>query len=231
MMNNSNNPVQEVGGLSRFYGKVYGFMGVALALSSVTAFLTLNVFFEQAISFMNGFPLGYTGLVLVEFGLVILLASKAQKNPSLALGGFIVYSVLNGFTIALILATYTASSVVSAFGISAGMFIGLSAFGTLTKRDLSVVGRAAMSALIGVIIAMLVNVFFLHSSPVEIFISILCVLIFSGLTAYDNQRIRTVYAQTNGQANSGIALFLALQLYLDFINLFLSILRIFGSRN
>lgn len=180
---------------------------------------------------MNTFPLGLTGVILVEFALVILLAAKAQKNPSLALAGFLVYSVWNGLTLALVLATYTASSVVSALAISAGMYIGLAAFGIVTKRDLSGAGKAAISALIGVIIAMLVNAFFLHSSPVEIFISLLTVVIFSVLTAYDNQRIKTIYHQANGQPGVGLALFMALQLYLDFVNLFLSILRIFGSRN
>lgn len=105
----------------------------------------------------------------------------------------------------------------------------MSLVGVFTKKDLSAVGHAAYSALIGIIIAMLLNMFLLHSSAVEFFISILMVLIFSGITAYDNQRIRQVYAQTGDQAGTGMAVFFALQLYLDFINLFLAFLRIFGK--
>ena len=101
----------------------------------------------------------------------------------------------------------------------------------VTKKDLTGVGRAGMAALIGVIIAMVLNVFILRSSAVELFISLLLVVIFAGITAYDNQKIRSIYIESNGTAHSGIAVFLALQLYLDFINLFLAFLRIFGRNN
>ena len=99
------------------------------------------------------------------------------------------------------------------------------------KRDLSGVGRAGQAALIGVIIALVLNIFILRSSVVELFISLLLVVIFAGITAYDNQSIRNIYVQTNGTAHSGIAVFMALKLYLDFINLFLAFLRIFGRNN
>ncbi|HCS98976.1 MAG TPA: BAX inhibitor (BI)-1/YccA family protein, partial [Enterococcus faecalis] len=125
----------------------------------------------------------------------------------------------------------TGGTVAGSFLSAAATFGAMSLVGVFTKKDLSAVGHAAYSALIGIIIAMLLNMFLLHSNAVEFFISILMVLIFSGITAYDNQRIRQVYAQTGDQAGTGMAVFFALQLYLDFINLFLAFLRIFGKNN
>lgn len=218
-------------GINRFYSKVYGFLGVGLALSALTSYLALSVFPQQVGAFINGFPLGFMGLWIVQIILVLVLSAKAQKNPSLAIGGFIAYSLLNGLVLAVTLAFYDIGTITQAFLTATGMFIGMSVVGMVTKKDLSGIGRAGLAALIGVIIAMFVNIFLLHSSAVDFFISILLVLIFAGITAYDNQNIRKVYIQSNGTANSGVAVFMALQLYLDFINLFLAFLRIFGRNN
>ncbi|MDA3972798.1 Bax inhibitor-1/YccA family protein [Enterococcus thailandicus] len=218
-------------GINRFYSKVYGFLGVGLALSALTSYLALSVFPQQVATFINGFPLGFMGLWIVQIILVLVLSVKAQKNPSLAIGGFIAYSLLNGLVLAVTLAFYDIGTITQAFLTATGMFIGMSVVGMVTKKDLSGIGRAGLAALIGVIIAMFVNIFLLHSSAVDFFISILLVLIFAGITAYDNQNIRKVYIQSNGTANSGVAVFMALQLYLDFINLFLAFLRIFGRNN
>ncbi|MGX7172551.1 Bax inhibitor-1/YccA family protein [Enterococcus ratti] len=218
-------------GINRFYAKVYGFLGGGLALSAFVSYLALQVFPLQVSSFINNFPLGFMGLWIIELVLVIVLGVKAQKNPSLAIGGFIAYSLLNGLTLAVTLAMYDIGSVTKAFITATGMFIGMSVVGLVTKKDLSGVGRAGMAASIGVIVAILLNVFILKSSAVELFISLLLVVIFAGITAYDNQKIRTIYMQSNATAHSGIAVFLALQLYLDFINLFLAFLRIFGRNN
>ncbi|OJG95633.1 membrane protein [Enterococcus thailandicus] len=210
---------------------MYGFLGVGLALSALTSYLALSVFPQQVATFINGFPLGFMGLWIVQIILVLVLSAKAQKNPSLAIGGFIAYSLLNGLVLAVTLAFYDIGTITQAFLTATGMFIGMSIVGMVTKKDLSGIGRAGLAALIGVIIAMFVNIFLLHSSAVDFFISILLVLIFAGITAYDNQNIRKVYIQSNGTANSGVAVFMALQLYLDFINLFLAFLRIFGRNN
>ncbi|MGM9903696.1 integral membrane protein [Enterococcus sp. 10A9_DIV0425] len=220
-----------VSGINRFYAKVYGFLGVGLGISAITSYLSLQVFPYQVASFINNFPLGFMGLWIVQIALVLVLGIKAQKNPSLAIGGFIAYSLLNGLVLAVTLAFYDIGTITNAFISATGMFVGMSAIGLVTKKDLSGVGRAGMAALIGVIIAMFLNIFILQSSPVDLFISLLLVVIFAGLTAYDNQKIRQVYIQSNGTAHSGIAVFLALQLYLDFINLFLAFLRIFGRSN
>ncbi|NTR67663.1 Bax inhibitor-1/YccA family protein [Enterococcus faecium] len=226
-----NNPSTSMSGINRFYAKVYGFLGMGLALSAVTSYLALWVFPLQLATFINNFPLGFMGLWIVELILVMVLGVKAQKNPSLAIGGFIAYSLLNGVTLAVTLAFYDIGTVTQAFLTATLMFMGMSVVGVTTKRDLSGVGRAGQAALIGVIIALVLNIFILRSSAVELFISLLLVVIFSGITAYDNQSIRNIYVQTNGTAHSGIAVFMALKLYLDFINLFLAFLRIFGRNN
>ncbi|HBL1953960.1 TPA: Bax inhibitor-1/YccA family protein [Enterococcus faecium] len=226
-----NNPSTSMSGINRFYAKVYGFLGMGLALSAVTSYLALWVFPLQLATFINNFPLGFVGLWIVELILVMVLGVKAQKNPSLAIGGFIAYSLLNGITLAVTLAYYDIGTVTQAFLTATLMFMGMSVVGATTKRDLSGVGRAGQAALIGVIIALVLNIFILRSSVVELFISLLLVVIFAGITAYDNQSIRNIYVQTNGTAHSGIAVFMALKLYLDFINLFLAFLRIFGRNN
>ncbi|HBL1388234.1 Bax inhibitor-1/YccA family protein [Enterococcus faecium] len=226
-----NNPSTSMSGINRFYAKVYGFLGMGLALSAVTSYLALWVFPLQLATFINNFPLGFVGLWIVELILVMVLGVKAQKNPSLAIGGFIAYSLLNGITLAVTLAYYDIGTVTQAFLTATLMFMGMSVVEVTTKRDLSGVGRAGQAALIGVIIALVLNIFILRSSVVELFISLLLVVIFAGITAYDNQSIRNIYVQTNGTAHSGIAVFMALKLYLDFINLFLAFLRIFGRNN
>ena len=226
-----NNPSTSMSGINRFYAKVYGFLGMGLALSAVTSYLALWVFPLQLATFINNFPLGFVGLWIVELILVMVLGVKAQKNPSLAIGGFIAYSLLNGITLAVTLAYYDIGTVTQAFLTATLMFMGMSVVGVTTKSDLSGVGRAGQAALIGVIIALVLNIFILRSSVVELFISLLLVVIFAGITAYDNQSIRNIYVQTNGTAHSGIAVFMALKLYLDFINLFLAFLRIFGRNN
>ncbi len=227
-MNNST--VVAAKGLNQFYAKVYGIFGLGLALTALTSFLSMNYFFEEVVIFIQNFPLGMTGLWLIQIGLVILLSAKAKNNPSLTIAGFIVYSLLMGLVLSITLSMYSSADVAQAFVVAAGTFIGMSIFGVMTKRDLSGVGRAAIGLLWGVIIATVLNIF-MGSAAVDYFLSYATVIIFIGLTAYDNQRIRGVYYGTLGQDNTGFAAFMALQLYLNFINLFLSILRIFGGKD
>lgn len=222
------NPRIDVQGLNRFYSKVYAFMAMGILLSGGIAYLASTVFIEQTYAFLMNFPLGWTGLWLVQIALVFVLGRQAEKNPSLAIGGFIAYSILMGLTLSVTFMHYTQASIARAFVTAGAMFIGLSAFGILTKRDLSGIGRACYGALIGVIVAMLLNAFLLKSGPVDYLVSFLTVIVFAGLTAYDNQNIRNLYLASNGTVGNGVAVFMALQLYLDFINLFLALLRIFG---
>lgn len=230
-MNQLNNETVQAQGLNRFYSKVYLFFGIGLGISAISAYFFGEVFAEQTLQFIQNFPLGFTGLWLVQIVLVLVLGAKAQKNPSLTLAGYLVYSLMNGLTLAVTLMVYDFGSIAGAFISAAVTFGVMSAFGIMTKRDLSVVGRIGYGLLIGIIISTLLNVFILNSQPVDFFLSIVTVFVFMGITAYDNQRIRTVYMATNGGANTGVAVFMALQLYLDFINLFLALLRIFGKNN
>lgn len=225
----NNNPVIEAKGVNHFYAKVYSIFALGLGISAISAYLAMTMFFEQTISFIDNFPLGLTGIWLAEIILVVLLSAKAQKNPSLTIAGFIVYSLLNGLVLSITLSMYTPALVGRAFTTATVTFLAMALYGAVTKRDLSGIGRAAIGLLIGVIVATLIN-FFLQSSAVDYLLSYLTVAIFLGLTAYDNQQIRNLYFATLGQDNTGFAAFMALQLYLDFVNLFLSFLRIF-SRN
>ncbi|EOH99564.1 hypothetical protein UAW_00716 [Enterococcus haemoperoxidus ATCC BAA-382] len=217
-------------GLNKFYSKIYAFLAMGIGVSALVSYLILTVYPVVLVTLLNSSAL-FFGLWILQIGLVLFLGLKAQKNPSLAVSGFLIYSILNGVTISATLLMYAQATVVSAFVSAAATFGAMSLVGMFTKKDLSAMGHAAYSALIGIIIAMVINFFFLRSSAVSFFISILMVLIFAGITAYDNQKIRQVYNETGGQAGTGIAVFFALQLYLDFINLFLAFLRIFGKNN
>ena len=154
----------------------------------------------------------------------------ASKNSPAALPVFLLYSVLNGFTLSFVVAFYTPGTVLSAFVSSALLFCVMAAVGMFTKKDLSGLGRAMMAALIGLLIAMVVNIF-LASGFFDYMISVAMVLVFSGLIAWDNQRIRYAYEQSQGRVATGWVVSMALSIYLDFINLFLSILRIFGRND
>lgn len=226
---NNHQVIEDTQGLNQFYAKVYGIFALGLGISGLAAYLSMNLFMEQTITFLSKFPLGLMGIWIAEIALVILLSVKARKNPSLTLAGFIVYSLLNGLVLSITLMAYTGATVGRAFVTAMVTFLGMSLYGIFSKRDLSGIGRVGIGLLWGVIIATVIN-FFLQSSGVDYLLSYLTVIIFLGLTAYDNQQIRNLYFATTGEDNLGIAAFMALQLYLDFINLFLSLLRIF-SRN
>ena len=159
---------------------------------------------------------------MIAFGAVARRVSTA-----VAAALFFAYAALTGVTFSTIFLVYTSSSIASTFFITAGTFAGLSIFGVVTKRDLSAVGRFAVFALIGLILASVVNIF-TQSTGLSWIITYAGVLIFAGLTAYDTQRLKVLFASGEGQAN--LPLLGALTLYLDFINMFLFLLRLFGNR-
>ena len=161
--------------------------------------------------------------LFLEFGLVFLASGAARRNTPAALPLFLVYSALNGFTLSFIIVQYTQAIVFQAFLSTAIVFFIMALIGVSIKRDLSGMAKFLMAALIG-------NIFF-ASSMMSFVISIVSILIFSGLIAYDNQLIKKVYYGANGQVTDGWAVSMALSLYLDFINLFLNILRLFARRN
>ena len=213
--------------LADFFARIYALVGMGIAVSAVVAFITLTVFADNISAILTGHTWLLFVLWILEMVLVVAVTPMAAKNSPMALPAFIGFSALNGFTLTFTLAYFDLSSIAIAFAITAGMFFALSIFGKTTKRDLSGMGKAMFAALIGIIIASVVNLF-VGSSGMDFMISILSVIVFSGLIAWDNQRIEMLYNRSNGNVTDGWAVSMALSLYLDFINLFISILRIFG---
>ena len=222
--------IQERSGLNQFYAKVYAFVGIGIGLSALVSALMLTVFQAQLTYFLMQGRLWLMVATFAELALVFVASSMAAKNSPAALPVFLVYSLLNGFTLSFVVAFYTPGTVLSAFVSSALLFFVMAAIGIFTKKDLSGIGRAMMAALIGLLIAMVVNIV-LASGFFDYMISVAMVLVFSGLIAWDNQKIRYVYEQSRGQVATGWIISMALSIYLDFINLFLSILRIFGRND
>ena len=230
----NNNPIimeqSEITALNRFFAKIYGYVAVGVGLSALVAYLSLTVFFEATLNLVMGGRFVIWGIMIVEIALVLFASTAAAKNSPMALPLFIAYSALNGFTISIVLWAYTGETVLLSFVTAVGMFAVMAIIGATTKKNLSAMGQALIAALIGVIIASVVNMF-LQSSGMSFIISLISVVIFAGLIAYDNQRIRYVFEETGGQVQEGWAISLALQLYLDFVNLFLHLLRVLGRRN
>ena len=230
----NNNPIimeqSEITALNRFFAKIYGYVAVGVGLSALVAYLSLTVFFEATLNLVMGGRFVIWGIMIVEIALVLFASTAAAKNSPMALPLFIAYSALNGFTISIVLWAYTGETVLLSFVTAVGMFAVMAIIGATTKKNLSAMGQALIAALIGVIIASVVNMF-LQSSGMSFIISLISVVIFAGLIAYDNQRIRYVFEETGGNVQEGWAISLALQLYLDFVNLFLHLLRVLGRRN
>ena len=220
--------IQERSGLNQFYAKVYAFVGLGIGLSALVSGLMLTTFQDLLVQIMMNARVWLIVAGFVEVALVYVASSMALKNSPAALPIFLLYSVLNGFTLSFVVSLYTPGTVLTAFVSSAALFFVMALIGVVIKKDLSGMGRALLAALVGLILAMIVNIF-LNSSLFDYIISIVMVLVFAGLIAWDNQKIRYVYEESNGQVAIGWAISLALSLYLDFINLFLSFLRIFGS--
>ncbi len=213
-----------------FMQKVYLWMTFALTLTGFVAYRTTQSEFLLELIFSSSF--GFIGLILVELALVFWISSGIQRMSSnMAIGLFLLYSVLNGLTLSVLLIAYTGASVASTFFITAGMFGAMSVYGYTTKQDLSSWGNLLFMALIGLILASVVNIF-LQSSGLYWLISYIGVLVFVGLTAYDTQKIKQLAAQVIVESEEGrkVAILGALTLYLDFINMFIFMLRIFGNR-
>jgi hypothetical protein len=210
--------------------KVYVWMTLALAITGFTAFgVATSPGILQAI-FSNSVI--FWALVIAEFALVIGVSAAINRlSLTTATLMFVLYSVLNGVLLSSIFVVYTATSIATVFFITAGTFGAMALIGYTTKADLSSMGKYMFMALIGLIIATVVNLF-LKSSGLEMIISYVGVLVFVGLTAWDSQKIKQMLLQAPdaGEAAQKIALLGALSLYLDFINLFLYLLRIFGKR-
>lgn len=206
-------------------------MGLALAVSGGLAYLT--AFTPAMTALILGNQIVFWGLVIAQLGLVIWLSWKIESmSATTAMMVFLGYAALTGLTLASIFIVYTLGSIASTFFVTAGTFGLMSAYGYFTKTDLSSWGNIFFMALIGIILASLVN-FFLQSEALMWFITYVGVIIFVGLTAYDTQRIKhmaTASGDMDDESTTKYAIHGALALYLDFINLFLYLLRIFGER-
>ncbi len=215
-----------------FLAKVFNWMAIGLGLTGLTAFFTVNSQALLHLVFDNRIVL--YGLMFAELGMVLYLSARIQHISSQAATGlFLAYSVLNGVTLSAILLVYTASSVAATFFITAGMFGAMAVYGLVTKKDLSAMGSFMFMGLVGMVIASVVNIF-LGSPMISWVVSGLGVIIFTGLTAYDVQKITRMGAEgimEQGEAAiRKVAIMGALALYLDFINLFLSLLQFLGNR-
>jgi hypothetical protein len=209
-------------------------MAVGLALTGGVAF-----FVASSPSLMNlifGNQILFFGLIIGELGLVFYLSARVQKiQASTATALFMLYAALNGATLSFIFLAYTSTSIASTFFVCAGTFVACSIYGMVTKRDLTSLGGFMSMGLIGIIIATVINLF-IRSSAMTMIISYIGVLVFVGLTAYDTQKLKHMALTQPAGLDAGVvrkgAIIGALTLYLDFINLFLMLLRILGnSRN
>lgn len=218
-------------GLASFFARVYAYVGVGVAVSAATSYLVMTVFAQEVGQFLAEHRMMLIALPIIEIALVIYLSARAIKNPSMAMLAFVAYSAINGVVLSLIISQYTQASVTKAFIAAAGTYVVTAIVGSVTKKELSGMGHAMRSALIGVIVVMLVNMF-LGSSALDLFIGVAMVVVFAGLTAYDHQNIKRMYYQVgDSPLAKGVAINAALTLYLDFVNLLIAFLRIFGSRD
>lgn len=214
--------------VSAFLGRVYAWMFLGLLVTAVTAFAVASS--EPLIEALILNRLVFWMLLFGQLGLVIFLSARVAKMSPVTAGAlFILYSATVGITTSVILLAYTGASIVSTFVITAGMFGTLALFGTFTKRSLAGVGQFMFMGLIGLILAMIVNLFW-QNDALYFVISVIGVLVFTGLTAWDAQRMKQMaVALPDGQVGS-YAIVGALSLYLDFINLFFFLLRLMGGR-
>ncbi len=207
-----------------FIAKVYRWMAAGLALTGLFAYAVVTS--PTLLRVIVGNPMVFFGLIIGELIMVVAFSRVVQRvSFGTAAAMFLAYCALSGLTFSVIFLAYTRESIASTFFITGGTFAAMSAYGTLTKKDLSSWGQFLMMGLIGVVIAAVVNIF-LRSDSLSFVLSCMGVVVFTGLTAYDAQKIKA-YARAGDER---LALHGALALYLDFVNLFLMLLRLFGRR-
>lgn len=243
MINDSNqlNYENTISEKNKFLARTYAWMSGALLISALSAFIAAN-----SIPIMNflwgissgGTPVGFIVLAILELVLVWTLSARIRKlKLGTVITMFIVYSVINGLTLSSIFWVFSLSSITYCFIASAVMFAVMSIYGMKTKSSLNKAGKYLMMALIGLIAVSLINLLitFITKTPLawlDWLLSFATVIIFTGLTAYDSQRILRASEHSNGNEDyKKLAIYGALELYLDFINIFLSLLRLFGRKN
>jgi uncharacterized protein len=209
------------------FRSVFGWMFVGLLLTAASSLWVVTSPAMQQLVFGNPFAIWI--LFLAEIGLVLNLSARLNRiSPTAAAASFLIFSLLNGLSLSVIAFVYTRTSIAEAFGVGAGMFGAMALYGAVTKRDLTSWGSFFFMGLIGILLIGVVN-FFLHSPALAFAFSAIGVLVFVGLTAYDAQTIKRM-ATASGPMRENFAIIGALRLYLDFINLSLMLLRLFGRR-
>lgn len=217
--------------VNAFVRSVYNWMAIGLGLTGLSAFYVANSPEIQRVIFGSGIV--FFGLIIGQLALVFTISSRIYRmQATTATALFILYSLLNGTTLSAIFLAYARSTITNAFFVCAATFVACSVYGYTTRRDLTSLGGFLMMGLFGIVIASLVNLFF-QSNAVSMVVSYIGVLVFIGLTAYDTQAIKNMALTQPADIDAGAvrkgAILGALKLYLDFINLFLMLLRIFGS--
>lgn len=214
--------------VAMFLRAVYGWMFLGLAVTAAVAWYVASS--PAILSAIVGNRVLFWAILLAPLGLVIFLSARVAKlAPTTAAALFLVYSGLTGVMFAFVLLVYTGQSIANVFLVTSGMFGGLALYGTVTKRDLSGVGQFAMMGLIGVVIASIVSIFW-RNDLLQFVLSVCGVVVFTGLTAWDANRLRAMALALPEGKTGSYAVVGALSLYLDFINLFLFLLRLFGRR-
>jgi FtsH-binding integral membrane protein len=214
--------------VTAFLRRVYGWMAAGLGITALVAYGVAGS--PTVLRAILGNPILFFGLIIAELGLVWYLSARAQRlAPATASGLFVLYSALNGATLSFVLLAYTGASVATTFVVTAGMFGALAVFGTTTSRSLAGAGQFFFMGLIGLVLASVVGMFW-HNDALQFLISVVGVIVFTGLTAWDAQRLRQMALEIPGGQTGSLAIVGALTLYLDFINLFLFMLRFMGSR-
>ncbi len=214
--------------VSAFLRAVYGWMCVGLGVTAVVAYaITASAAVVQTIASNH---LLFLGALAVELGLVFYLSARVQSlAPNAAMLLFLLYSGLNGVTLSVVLLAYTGASIATTFVVTAGMFGALAAFGSTTKRSLAGAGQFFFMGLVGLILASILGLFW-HSDALQFLISVVGVIVFTGLTAWDAQRLKHMATELPEGRSGAYAIVGALSLYLNFINLFLILLRFTGGR-
>jgi uncharacterized protein len=225
---NYNESIAQAERISGFLSKTYGWMAIGLGITAVVAMAVASSPAVQ--TFLFGNAIARWGLFLVTLGMVWYISARVNDlAPSTAASLFAVYSALMGTMLSGIFLLYTGSSIATTFLTTAGMFGALALYGTVTRRNLAGVGQFAFMGLIGVVIASIVGIFW-QNSMFQFILSVCGVVVFTGLTAWDAQRLKAMALALPDGRTGSYAIVGALALYLDFINLFLFLLRLFGGR-
>lgn len=220
--------VVDISGLNSFLTRMYGMMTLAVLVSAISAYLTMTVFRTQVLTFFVNHQAMTWVVLIVPIFLALGISFRATRNPVASFVMLMILSLVYGIEFALIAGAYTRANIASAFFSTAAVFITMAVIGTMTKKNLNNLGSYASAALIGLIVAMVINMF-LRNPMVSYVFSFIAVIIFTILTAWDAQKMKQIYLQYGDDVSTnGLAIAGALQLYLDFVNLFLQFLQIFG---